>query len=191
MTNDKVFDWKKMEEEVGGNFSPFAEVGTHKAKVESVDLRESKNAQGETTYWMDFLFMDEGVKFPKISRAISFKNNNWRRVHFMCILKELGIAEDKAKKAIETAEAKSGTDNIVSAYVAVFDRAVAKHPEIEIDISEDDKLNPKTGRPYMRADFKNPAISFGRSEKKTTSTSEEIILDQAEEISGDALDIPF
>lgn len=40
------FDWNKMETEAGGNFAPFAEVGKHTAKVNTIDVRETKNAQG-------------------------------------------------------------------------------------------------------------------------------------------------
>lgn len=175
------FNWDDMESKAGGQFSPFAEVGTHKAKVDTIDVRETKNAKGETTYWLDLLFVDEGTRFPKISHPISFNNDAWRCVHFMRILKELGIVEEKAKQAIEQAEGKNGHANVVAAYHAVFDRATAKHPEIEVDVFEDDNLNPNTGRPYMRADFKNPAISFGRN-NKTTATKSESILDQGEEV---------
>ena len=106
----------------------------------------------------------------------------------MRILKELGIAEDKAKKAIEMAESKSGEANIIAAYHATFERATQKNPEVEIDVYEDDKLNPKTGRPYMRADFKNPAISFGRTQTKP-ATSGASILDEGTET--DLGDLPF
>lgn len=184
-------NWEKLEAEMN-NFSPYAEVGTHTAKVETIDVRETKNAQGNTTYWMDLLFMDGGTKFPKISHPISFKNDAWRQVHFMRILKELGISEEKAKQAIQTAENKSGEANIVAAYHSVFDRATSKHPEIEVEVFEDDKLNPNTGRPYRRADFKNPAIAFGR-ERKPAPVKQESVLDGAEEVdlSQNELEIPF
>lgn len=180
------FNWEELEKSVS-NFSPIAEVGFHKAKVETIDVRESKNG----TYWMDFIFADDGTKFPKISHPISFKNNSWRMVHFKRILVEFGISEEKAKAAIEACEGKKGNDSIVAAYHAAFDRATAKHPEVEIDVFEDDKINPNNGRPYMQADFKNPAISFGRNNKKPAQTSGETILDQAEEISGEDLSLPF
>ena len=105
----------------------------------------------------------------------------------MSILKELGIAEDKAKKAIEMAEGKKGDDNIIAAYHATFGRAVEKNPEVEIEVFEDDKINPNTGRPYMRADFKNPRIGFGRTAKKAETTSTP--LDEGEEI--ELTEIPF
>lgn len=184
-----TFNWGEMEEKAGGNFSPYAEVGTHTAKVETIDVRETKNAQGNTTYWMDFIFADEGAKFPKISHAISFKNDAWRRVHFMRILKELGIAEEKAKQAIEQSEGKKGAENIVAAYHSVFDRATAKHPSVEVDVFEDDKLNPKTGRPYMRADFKNKAIAFGRGNNKPAPAKQESLIDGAGQV--DLSTLPF
>lgn len=185
-----TFNWDELEEKAGGNFSPYAEVGTHTAKVDTVDIRETKNAQGNTTYWLDIMFVDEGTKFPKISHPISFKNDAWRRVHFMRILKELGIPEEKAKQAIEQAEGKKSNDDIVAAYFSVFDRATAKHPSVEVDVFEDDNLNPNTGRPYMRADFKNPQIAFGRGGKKEAPKGE-TILDQGEDINDSSLDLPF
>jgi len=185
-------DWAKAEEKAGGNFIPMADTGKHTAKVETIDVRETKNAQGNTTYWMDFLFEEGDVRFPKISHAVSFKNDAWRQVHFMRILKELGIAEDKAKAAIEQAEGKKGETNIVAAYHAMFDRATQKHPEVEIEVFEDDNLNPNTGRPYMRADFANPAISFGRGDRKQAPAKQESILDEGEEIVlDDSETIPF
>ena len=185
------YDWDKIETEAGGNFSPMAEVGKHTAKVETIDVRETKNAQGNTTYWMDFIFTDEGTRFPKISHAISFKNQGWRMVHFMRVLKELGIPEDKAKAAIEQAEGKKGEANIVAAYHAMFDRATQKHPEVEIDVFEDEKINPNTGRPYKRADFANPAISFGRSDKKQAPVKQESILDEGETVDLTDESLPF
>lgn len=189
-TND--WDWNEMEKSAGGNFSPIADAGFYKVKVESIGLRETKNTQGGTTYWMDFVFVDDGTKYPKVSHSISFKNDAWRRVHFMRILKEFGISEDKAKQAIKAAEAKSGVDNIVSAYVTVFDRATAKNPEIEIEVYESNVINPNSGRPYMRADFKNKAIAFGRGNNKPAPAKQESILDEGEEIVlDDSETIPF
>lgn len=183
------FNWEELEKSVS-NFSPIAEVGEHTAKVETIDVRETKNAQGNTSYWLDLIFVDDGTKYPKISHPISFKNQGWRMVHFKRILEELGIAEDKAKQAIEQAEGKKGEANIVAAYHAMFERAVAKNPEVEIEVYEDDKINPNTGRPYKRADFKNPRIGFGnRTEKKETPTSGETILDEGEEVN--LTEIPF
>ena len=184
------YDWNKMETEAGGQFSPIAETGEHKVKVETIDVRETKNAQGNTSYWLDLIFVDDGTKYPKISHPISFKNQGWRMVHFKRILEELGIAEEKAKQAIEQAEGKKGEANIVAAYHAIFERAVAKNPEVEIEVYEDDNINPNTGRPYKRADFKNPRIGFGnRTAKKAEATSNGTVLDEGEQV--DLSEIPF
>ena len=184
-----MINWSEAEKSAN-QFSPMAEPGTCTAKVETIDIRETKNAEGNTSYWLDFIFVDDGTKYPKISHPISRKNLNWCAYHFMSILKELGIAEDKAKKAIEMAEDKKGDANIIAAYHATFERAVAKNPEVEIEVYEDDKINPNSGRPYMRADFKNPKIGFGnRTAKKAAPSSGETILDEGEEIKMDEL--PF
>lgn len=181
------WDWEQMESEAGGNFLPYADNGTHKVKVDDLDIRETKNRAGETTYWLDLTFKGEDFSYPKVSHAISFKNDSWRRVHYMRILKELGIPEDKAKQAIQSAESKTGPANIVAAYHTVFGRAVQKHPEIEIEVYDDTNINQKTGKPYKRADFKNPAVAFGRN--NTSSSTPSNALDGAEEVSLDEL--PF
>lgn len=184
-----MIDWKKAEESAGGNFAPLAEKGFYKVKIENIDIRETKNAKGETTYWLDFLLAEDGNKFPKISHPISRRNLNWTAYHFMSILKELGISEDKAKKAIELAEDKKGEDNIIAAYFSTFERAIAKNPEVEIEVYESDNINPNSGRPYMRADFKNPKIGFGKTTTKKEETGN--VLDEGEEITDNSLNIPF
>lgn len=186
-----AINWEQAEKDAGNNYSPIAEVGNYKAKVDSIDLRETKNSQGETTYWMDFLFVDDGTRYPKISHPISRKNINWCAWHFMNILKELGISEDKAKTAISQAEDKKSLNDVMAAYRAMFERAVAKNPEVEIEVYEDSNINPNNGRPYMRADFKNPRIGFGRRDtaKKVETVSADSIMDDGEQISLEEL--PF
>ena len=191
--NFKSWDWDEIQKDAGQNFSPMAKPGVHTAKVEIVDVRETKNKEGNTSYWLDLIFADEGTAFPKISHPISFKNpkGSWRKWHYMLILKELGISEEKAKQAIQNIETKSGTDNIVAAYHATFNRAAQKHPSVEIEVFEDDKTNPNTGRPYMRADFKNPSLAFGRQSKATPK--QESVLEEGEEVNleQDGLELPF
>lgn len=183
-------DWTKAEESAG-NFAPMANPGTYKVEVADLKIRESKNSQGGTTYWMEMEFLEDGNRYPKISHAISRKNLNWTAWHFMNMLKEFGISEDKAKQAIENCESKKSEKDIIATYLSTFDRAIAKHPEVEIEVFEDDNINPNTGRPYMRADFKNPKISFGRgtSAKKVEVVSPDSIVEDGEQI--DLTDIPF
>lgn len=188
MANTEI-DWAAAEQAAKGNFTPYAEPGFYKAKVAKVDARVSKNAQGGETYWLEFNFEEGDVKFPKLSHPISFKNQNWRVWHFMTMLKEFGISEDKAKQAIQNAENKGKEDSIVSAYVDMFERASKKN-EIEIEVFEDTKLNPNTGKPYTRVDFKNKQLAFGR--ERTTTSTQSSILDGAEELEGNDLEeIPF
>ena len=182
-----MIDWTKAQESAGGNFSPMATPGPYKAKIENIDVRETKNAQGNTSYWLDLIFADEGIRFPKISHPLSFKNDNFRVYHFMLILKELGIPEDKAKQAIENCESKKGVANIVAAYHSTFERAVSKNPAIEIEVFESDRINPNSGRPYMSAEFANKRIGF--SHKSTQPQKQESVIDSGEEIALD--DIPF
>lgn len=192
MATNNDWDWDSIKNDAGGQFSPLAQPGFHTAKLDMVDVRETKNAQGNTSYWLDLIFADEGTAFPKISHPISFKNpkGSWRKWHYMLMLKELGISEEKAKQAIQNIETKSGTANIVAAYHATFNRAAQKHPSVEIEVFESDNLNPKTGRPYLRADFKNPALAFGR-DTKPAPAKEESILDSGDEITLDDGELDF
>lgn len=190
------FNWDEIQKDAGGQFLPKAQVGTYTAVVETVDVRETKNAQGQTSYWLDLLLQDsETNSFPKISHPISFKNpkGSWRKWHFMNVLKELGIPEIKAKQAIQNAESKNEQDKIVAAYHAMFDRATQKHPSIDINVYEDDNVNPNTGRPYMRADFANPSLAFARTAKPATSTEDPLAGAIAIDLSQDGIsgDIPF
>lgn len=182
-----TIDWGKAEESAG-NFAPMATPGFYKVEISNLDIRESKNAQGGTTYWLEMQFAEDGVRYPKISHAISRKNINWTAWHFMNMLKEFGISEEKAKQAIENCESKKSEKDIIATYLSTFDRAVVKNPNIEIEVFEDENINPNTGRPYMRADFKNPKLAFGRGDKKEASKGETII-DSGEEI--DLGDVPF
>lgn len=187
-----AIDWGKAEEAAGGNFARMAEPGTYKVTVADLNVRESKNAQGATTYWLEMEFEEnDGIRYPKLSHAISRKNLNWTAYHFMTMLKEFGISEEKAKQAIENCESKKSEKDIIATYLSTFDRAIAKNPEVEIEVFEDDKINPNSGRPYMRADFKNPKLAFGRggNTKKAETVSAESIVEDGEQI--DLSEIPF
>lgn len=186
----KEIDWAAAEEAAKGNFVPYAKPGQYKAKVSKVDARISKNAQGGETYWLELTFEEGDVKFPKLSHPISFKNDNWRVWHFMTMLREFGIPEDKAKQAVQNAEGKNGHDSIVSAYVDMFERAAKKCDGVDIEVFDDTKLNPNTGKPYTRVDFLNARLAFGRDSKPTSN--QQSLLDQGEEINlGEDGDIPF
>ena len=185
-------NWEQAQKDGGGNFAPMAQPGPYEVEVNDLNIRESKNSKGETTYWMELQFEEQdGTRFPKISHAISRKNLNWTAWHFMNMLKEFGISEDKAKQAIENCESKKSEKDIIATYLSTFDRAIAKNPKIEIEVFEDEKINPNTGRPYMRADFKNPSIAFGRSSstKKAEVVSPDSIIEDGEQI--DLTEIPF
>ena len=183
-----MINWDQAEKDAGGNFARMANPGTYTATISEVEVHDSKNAQGSTTYWLEFKFDEsDGIRYPKISHAISRKNLNWTAYHFMTMLKELGISEDKAKQAIENCESKKSEKDIISTYQATFERAVSKNPTVEIEVFEDDKINPNSGRPYMRADFRNPKLAFGRTAKKADTGAS--IVDAGEQI--DLTELPF
>ena len=187
-----MINWEQAQKDGGENFARMAEPGLYEVEVADIEVRESKNAQGGTTYWLELQFEEkDGTRFPKISHAISRKNLNWTAWHFMNMLKEFGISEDKAKQAIENCESKKSEKDIIATYLSTFDRAIAKSPKVKIEVFEDDKINPNTGRPYMRADFANSSIAFGRgnSTKKAETVSADSIVEDGEQI--DLTDIPF
>lgn len=182
-------NWDEAEKSAGG-FAPMANPGFYKVEIGDVEIRESKNAQGGTTYWLEITPLEGDVRYPKISHAISRKNINWTAWHFKNMLEEFGISEEKAKQAIENCESKKSEKDIIATYLSTFDRAIAKNPNVEIEVFEDDNINPNTGRPYMRADFKNPKLAFGRGQaKKPAAVSAGSILDEGSEISTE--EIPF
>lgn len=180
-------NWDEAEKSAGG-FTPMAEPGFYKVEIGDINIRESKGANG-TTYWLEITPLEGDVRFPKISHAISRKNLNWTAWHFKTMLQEFGISEEKAKQAIENCESKKSEKDIIATYLSTFDRAIAKNPNVEIEVFEDDNINPNTGRPYMRADFKNPKLGFGRGAAKKETVSAESIIDDGTEISTE--EIPF
>ena len=178
-------DWTSIQQTAGGNFKDYAADGDYTAQVADASVRKSSTG----TNWLEISFTEtDDYQFPKVSHALSFKNDAWRQWHFMNILKELGISEEKAKSAIEQCESKSSQDNKVSAYEQTFKRAAAKHPSIDIVVSTEEGSN---GKDYARADFKNRAINMSNSKKQEqpkveTDTS---IVDDGDQI--ELTDIPF
>ena len=186
-------DWNQVEKDNKSKFANMAEPGTYTVEVADIQVRESKNGKGGTTYWLELEFLEDeknNIRYPKISHAISRNNVNWCAWHFMNVLKEFGVSEEKAKQAIENCESKKSEKDIMATYLATFDRAIAKSPKVEIEVFPDTAVSPKTGLPYMRADFKNRAIAFGRGNaKKNETVSPSSIVEDGEEISMD--EIPF
>lgn len=177
-----MIDWNQAEKENKSNFAPMAEPGFYTVEVSDINVREHKKADG-TTYWLEMQFDEkDGVRFPKLSHSISRNNINWCAWHFMNMLKEFGISEDKAKQAIENCESKKSEKDIIATYLSTFDRAIAKNPTVEIEVYEDTEgnVNPNSGRPYMRADFKNRDLAFSRKAKKANTG--ETIVSQGESV---------
>lgn len=188
-----ALDWSAIEENAGGNYKPYAPDGEATVTVKDAQARTASTG----TVWIELL-MEDGEKYayPKVSHPLSFKNDNWRAWHFMNILKELGVTEANAKKAIEVCESKSSQDAKVSAYEQTFKRIAAKHPTISIMVSSEEGAN---GKAYARGEFKNPAIAMpprdpSRSSAAQTSSAQtaQEMLSQGEEITiSEDLDLGF
>lgn len=172
-------DWEVARQMAGNNFKDYAPSGVYTVKVEGIVIHEV-GTNGSVA--QDFKFAEtDQYQFPKATHWLSFKNDNWRVWHNKCLMELLGASEDAAKKAVETAEDKSSKEDKIKAYTAIYERLLAKKPEVEIEVWQDGK--------YGRADFTNTAVRMSRPEQQPQQT-EVADLGGAQEVSLD-IDLPF
>lgn len=168
-------------EELANNYNKFkdyAQPGTYKVKVASVENREASTG----TVWQEFKFEDsDQYAFPKVSHPISNKNANWRAWHWKCLFELLGATEDNAKKAVESCEGKGNFDQVKEAYLNAMSRLVAKHPEVEIEVWNDGQ--------YSRADFNDRVRMSHPDDAPRQSSASNSPLEGAVEINDS--EVPF
>lgn len=170
-------DWEVARQMAGKNFKDYAPSGVYKVKVESVEIHEV-GTNGSVA--QDFKFEEsEQYKFPKATHWLSFKNDNWRVWHNKCLMEVLGATEDAAKKAVETAEDKASKEDKMKAYSAIYERLLAKKPEVEIEVWQEGK--------YGRSDFTKNEVRMSRPSDADVDAAADA-MSGAEEIS---LDLPF
>ena len=175
-------DWDDVQKNAGGDFKNYYADGDYKAKCDGVEIKEV-GQNGSVIMKFHFEETDEG-QYPTADHWLSFKNDAWRQWHNKCLMVVLGATEDAAKKAVEMAESKSGKENIIKGYEAVYKKLLAKKPEVEIEVF--------TENSYARAEFKDRTVAMphdNEGQPKPTSNEPASPIDGAEEI--DLSDVPF
>lgn len=175
-------DWDDVQKNAGGDFKNYYADGDYKAKCDGVEIKEV-GQNGSVIMKFHFEETDE-AQYPTADHWLSFKNDAWRQWHNKCLMVVLGATEDAAKKAVEMAESKSGKENIIKGYEAVYKKLLAKKPEVEIEVFTENN--------YARAEFKDRTVAMphdNEGQPKPTSNEPASPIDGAEEI--DLSDVPF
>lgn len=176
-------DWDKVEEENKPMYKDYAPEGVHKTKVEKVVIKKANSG----TEGIEFKLADnDEYAFPKYGAVawLSTKNDNWRIHHMKELFVVLGFTEDQARKAVEQCEEK---DDMAKAYLAMFEKALPKSKEVEVDVYRVHKDDQ-----YATWDFKSEKVRMGRPEKEDAKKSSDP-LEGATEVKDevDLSDVPF
>ena len=169
-----MIDWDAIEAEQGGNFKDYAVDGKYKVKVSKVDI---KIVGTNGSIAQDFFFEDTDVKYPKATHWLSLKNINWRRLHQRNLMMLLGATKEAAQKAVEMCEAKDGNKaTLINAYQAMYDKLIAKAPEVEIEVWQDGD--------YKRGEFTDKTVRMSKPGDSKPVKKEDTtdILAEAEEV---------
>lgn len=149
------------------NYAPNGEYTVKFEKATVVDKEGWKSPAVEFE-WQE----SDEYKFSKSPRHwLSLGNPNWRVYHVLCILKELGIGEDSAKKLLESAETDDRA-KLVKNYQDLFNRAAQKHPEVKVVV----RTQMRDGKPVLSAsglafsetEFATPGAGLAPSMPKAT-----------------------
>lgn len=175
-----TIDWDKNEEENKRGFKTHAPEGTYKTKVKEVVAQvASTGSEG-----IRFVLADnDEYSFPKYG-AVAWisKKDSWRIHHMKELFVVLGFTEAQARKAVEQCE---GNDDLASAYLTMFEKALPKAKEVEVAVY---RKNPDDQYPTW--DFASEKVRMGRPEK--AEKKEASILDGAVELSEvESEGIPF
>ena len=176
-----AIDWTKIEEENKVSYKNYAPEGTHKTKVKEVTLREASTGSKGINFILDD---NDEYKFPKYGAVawVSTKNDSWRIHHMKELFVVLGFTEEQARKAVEQCEEK---EDLAKAYLAMFEKALPKSKEVEVDVfyrTDEDE--------YTTWDFKSEKVRMNRPEKK--EEKKEDVLADAVELSTEETDsLPF
>ena len=174
-----TIDWDKNEEENKrvSKYKDYAPEGTHTTKVKEVVAHVASTG----TEGIRFVLADnDEYAFPRFG-AVAWisKKDSWRIHHMKELFVVLGFTEAQARKAVEQCE---GSDDLASAYLTMFEKALPKAKEVEVAVY---RRNPDDQYPIW--DFASEKVRMGRPEKKEAS-----ILDDAVELSKvESEGIPF
>lgn len=175
-------NWNEVEESASGAYKPYATPGKYKVKCEGCTFEEV-GTNGSVVQKFHFA-EDDKFAYPTADHWLSFKNDNWRIWHNKCLMELLGASEDKAKKALETIEAKSDKEAKIKLYAATYDALLKRAPEVEIEVWQDGK--------YARAEFVDSSVAMPHDNDNSGDAVSEVLPD-AEEVGDevDLSDIPF
>lgn len=125
-----MINWDKLEEEFN-NFKPQAPEGKYKVKVDKIEVKQLPSRSIPVTFKFE---NSKEYSFPWGTHWVSTNNIGWSQWHHKQLLQVLGVNEDNAKKAIDNLYSKENlTDEVlVKGFQAIYDKIVAKHPEVEI-----------------------------------------------------------
>lgn len=169
-----AFDWNTNEEQYKGNFKSYAQDGKYTAKVTSVELKEV-GSKGSVV--AKFSFQDaEEVQFPTADVFVITSKEGWN----MHLNKELfillGASEENAKRAAETCILGKNKDAQIKALTQVYGKALAKKPEVKIEVYSEEG---KDGKFYARADFDTNKVPRSRRSTDPNSFSDDTIAKEA------------
>ena len=176
-------DWDKVEEDNKGNYKDYAPCGVHTTKIEKVVLKEaSTGSKG-----IEFRLADnKDWAFPKYGAVawVSTKNESWRQHHMKELFVVLGFTEAQARKAVEQAE---DNDDLAKAYLTMFEKALPKAKEVEVDV-----FYKNEGDEYTTWDFASDKVRMNRPEKDSKAKKSDDPLEGAVELSTENTDdLPF
>lgn len=126
-------DWNEIEKENNNGTKTYAPEGEYDVKVDEISVVKSAK---KGTPGLVFLFTDpDGYTLPQkypesmAHYCLGDSNRNFRIYHNKDLLVAMGVAEDKAREAIEKCE--SSTDYL-KAYENMYDRLASKHPRTRV-----------------------------------------------------------
>ena len=127
----------------------------------------------------------KGIRVVKAFVREEHEKKKFRAHHYKEIMKVLGASEENARKAVEVCEGKANREAIADAYTQAFNKLAQKHPTIKLEVSTE----VNQGKEYARGEFKDPAVHFGNSKPKETTT--DVVPEDVPEGDIDLSDIPF
>lgn len=175
-------NWEQVEKEntLNSKYKDYAPEGIYKTKIDSVELQEAKTTGSKG---IRFILADNAeYKFPKYGAVawLSSKNPGWRQHHMKELFVVLGFTEEQARKAVEQAEDK---EDLGKAYIAMFEKALPKAKEVEVEVFYKDENSQ-----YTTWDFTSNKVRMTRPEK---GESKPTVKESSEEETIDLGDIPF
>lgn len=133
-------------------FKPYADDGKYIVKCNGVEIKEV-GTKGSVI--MKFKFDEGDVAYPTVDHWMSFNNTNWRGYHNQRLLEMFGLTKEQARKSVDLCEKTDDKETIMKAYQQIFDKLLAKKPEVEIEVYTEAGQN---GNDYARADFTSPTV---------------------------------